>query len=52
MRPIRDALARGTFGQYALQGPTVHIEPSRRFRNVAIAGLIYTLDVLPAHAIG
>src|SRR6185437_1203265 len=38
--------------QDALQRAAVHVEPARRFRNIAAAQLINTLDVLPAHAIG
>src|SRR6266436_4660901 len=45
-------LSRCSLCQDALQGTAMHVQPTCRFRNVAVAHLIDALDVLPAHAIG
>ena len=45
-------LTRASFGQDALQGAAVHVQPSCGFRHIAIAQLIDPLDMFPAHAIG
>src|SRR6266704_3362420 len=44
-------LPRRALCQDALQGTAVHVQPTCRFRDVAVAHLIDALDVLPAHAI-
>lgn len=36
----------------ALQGAAVHLQPSRRLRDVAVALFEDPLDVLPAHPVG
>ena len=48
----RSPLARRAFGQNALQGAPVHVEPARGLRDVAAAQFVDALDVLPAHAVG
>jgi hypothetical protein len=44
-------LARCALGKNPLQGAAVHVEPSRGFRDVAVAHLVDALDVLPAYAV-
>jgi Uncharacterized protein conserved in bacteria len=48
---FRATLPRRALGQNALQGAAMHVQPPRRFRDVAVAHFVDALDVLPAHAI-
>src|SRR5450432_2467104 len=47
----RALLPRRALGEDALQGAAMHVQPTRGFRDVAVAHLVDALDVLPADAV-